>query len=95
MGIIVPIRFFTAYYPQGNGLAESSDKSSINIIKKLLEANKNNWKRKLINSLWEDRVSSKKSLGLSHFQIVYGVDIGFPTSLAVSVIKLLQEVGSE
>lgn len=27
----------TAYYPQGNGLAESSNKSLINIIKKLLE----------------------------------------------------------
>ena len=31
----------TAYYPQGNGLAESSNKSLINIIKKMLEANKN------------------------------------------------------
>ena len=29
----------TAYYPQGNGLAESSNKSLINIIKKLLEHN--------------------------------------------------------
>jgi hypothetical protein len=26
----------TAYYPQGNGLAESSNKSLINIIKKVL-----------------------------------------------------------
>jgi len=32
----------TAYYPQGNGLAESSNKSLINIIKKLLEENKKN-----------------------------------------------------
>jgi len=30
----------TTYYPQGNGLAESSNKSLINIIKKMLEANK-------------------------------------------------------
>jgi len=30
----------TAYYPQDNGLAESSNKSLINIIKKLLEENK-------------------------------------------------------
>ena len=32
----------TAYYPQGNGLAESSNKSLINIIKKLLEEKKKN-----------------------------------------------------
>ena len=37
----------TAYYPQGNGLDESSNKSLVNIIKKLLEEKKNhgmeNW----------------------------------------------------
>jgi len=32
----------TAYNPQGNGLAESSNKSLINIIKSLLEGNKKN-----------------------------------------------------
>ena len=30
----------TAYYPQGNGLAESSNKSLMRIIKKLLQQNK-------------------------------------------------------
>ena len=57
----------TRYYPQGNSLVESSKKSLINIIKKLLETNKKNWHKKLINALWEDWVSSKKSLGLSPF----------------------------
>eukprot|EP00253_Pinus_taeda_P032825 PITA_32825 len=33
----------TSYYPQGNGLAKSSNKSMIRIIKKLLEDNKRNW----------------------------------------------------
>ena len=32
----------TSYYPQGNGLAESSNKSLVRIIKKLLEDNKKN-----------------------------------------------------
>eukprot|EP00253_Pinus_taeda_P022756 PITA_22756 len=41
----------TAYYPQGNGLVESSNKSLINIIKKFLEENKKNWLRKLTNAL--------------------------------------------
>lgn len=85
----------TTYYLQGNGLGESSNKSLIKIIKKLLEANKKNWHKMLINALWVDQVSSKKSLGLSPFQTVYGVDNVFPTSLAVPIMKLLQEVGSE
>ena len=37
----------TTYYPQGNGLAESSNKSLMNIIKKLLEDNKKTWNKKL------------------------------------------------
>jgi transposase InsO family protein len=32
-----------AYYPQGNGLVESSNKSLINIIKKVLSENKKSW----------------------------------------------------
>lgn len=31
---------YTTYYPQGNGLVESSNKSLVNIIKKLLHENK-------------------------------------------------------
>jgi len=57
----------TAYHPQGNGLAESSSKYLVNIIKKVLEVNKKNWHKTLINALWADRVSTKKSIGMSSF----------------------------
>eukprot|EP00253_Pinus_taeda_P036690 PITA_36690 len=50
----------TAYYPQGNGLAESSNKSLIHIIKKMLEENKKNWHKKLTSALWADRMTTKK-----------------------------------
>ena len=85
----------TTYYAQGNGLAESSNKSLVNIIKKMLETNKRNWHRKLINALWANRVSCKKSIGMSPFELVYGTDSVFPTSLMVTVMRLLQEVASE
>eukprot|EP00253_Pinus_taeda_P028315 PITA_28315 len=85
----------TAYYPRGNGLAKSSNKSLVNIIKKMLEENKKNWHRKLVNTLWADRVSNKKSISMSPFELVYGMDTVFPTSLAVPVMSLLQEAGSE
>ena len=85
----------TAYHPQGNGLVESSNKSLVNIIKKLLDINKKSWQKKLVNALLADRVSQKKSIGMSPFVLVYGVDTVFPTSLVVPVVKLLQEAGSE
>jgi transposase InsO family protein len=57
----------TPYYPQGNGLTESSIKIMINIIKRLLEDNKKAWDSKLKFTLWADRVTTKRSLGLSLF----------------------------
>jgi transposase InsO family protein len=57
----------TPYYPQGNGLAESSNKSLIRIIKRLLEDNKRAWNLKLKFALWADRVSTKRSIGISPF----------------------------
>jgi transposase InsO family protein len=44
----------TPYYPQGNGLVESSNKSLIKIIKIFLEDNKKAWDSKLKFALWAD-----------------------------------------
>jgi len=84
-----------AYYPQGNGLAESSNKSLINIIKKLLEENKKNWHKKLVNALWADRLTTKRSIGKSPYELVYGMETTFPSSLGIPVINLLQEIQAE
>jgi hypothetical protein len=81
----------TTYYPHGNRLVESSNKILTIIIKKLLKVNKKDWKKKLIYAIWADRITTKRSIATSPFQIVYGTDIVFPTSLGMPVMKLLQE----
>jgi hypothetical protein len=81
----------TTYYPQGNGLAESSNKILIRIIKRLMQENKKAWKNKIIYALWVDIFTTKKSISMLPFQIVYGADAVFPTSLGFPVRKLLQE----
>jgi hypothetical protein len=85
----------TPYYPQGNEMAESSNKSLIKLIKKLLEDNQRAWDSKLKFSLWADRVTTKKSLGLSPFQLVYGIEVVFPTQLALHVANLFQDFEGE
>eukprot|EP00253_Pinus_taeda_P006548 PITA_06548 len=62
---------------------------------KLLEINKKSWHKRLVNALWGDWVSEKKSIGTSSFELVYGVDTIFPSSLTAPVVKLLQEADSE
>jgi hypothetical protein len=41
------------YYPQGNGLEESTNKTLIQVLKKIIATNQRNWHRKLIDALWE------------------------------------------
>ena len=84
-----------AYYPQGNGLEESSNKSLVRIIKNLLEDNKRSWNTKMKYGLWADRINTKREIGMSPFQLVYGVEVFFPTSLGVSVMNLLHEQQDE
>eukprot|EP00253_Pinus_taeda_P024213 PITA_24213 len=85
----------TSYYLQGNGLTESSNKSLIKIIKKLLEDNKRNWDSKLKFALWADRVTTKKSTWNSPFKLVYGTEAIFPIQLTLPVAKFLQEEWNE
>jgi hypothetical protein len=50
---------------------------------------------KLKFSLWADRVTTKRSLGVSPFHLVYGVEVFFPTQLSLPVEKFLQEYQGE
>ena len=85
----------TSYYPQGNGLAESSNKSLLRIIKNYWRTKKKNWDSKLKFALWADRVTNKKTIGNSPFKLVYGVDVVFPIQLILPVAKFLQEEQDE
>jgi hypothetical protein len=82
----------TTYYPQGNGLVESSNKSLMNIIKKVLTESKKAWHVHLKYALWEKRIGTKKSICMSPFQIVYGTDVVLPINVALHVMKLWQDV---
>ena len=62
----------TSYYPQGNGLVESSNKSLVRIVKKLLRDNKKAWHSKLKYALRENITNTKNSIDTSPFQLVYG-----------------------
>lgn len=59
------------------------------------QENKRNRHKNLTNALWADRVSTKRSINISPFQLVYGVEKIFPTSLVVPMMKILQEIDKE
>ena len=48
-----------------------------------------------MHALWADRLTLKKYIGMSPYQLVYGTNAIFPTSLGVPVMNLTQEIQSE
>jgi len=78
------------YYPQGNGLAESSNKNLISILKKIIGENKRSWDSKIKFALWADRITIKQSTGKSPFELVYGLDVTLPIHLKIPTYQLLQ-----
>jgi hypothetical protein len=71
-------------------LGESSNKRLIKIIKKVLEDNKKACDSKIKFSLWDDRVTTKRSLGISPFQLVYGIEVIYSTELSFPMANFLQ-----
>jgi hypothetical protein len=53
------------------------------------------WDSNLKFALWVDRVTTKRSLGVSPFHIVYGVEAIFPTHLSLLVENFLQDYQGE
>ena len=83
------LKHSTPYYPQGNGLAKSSNKIIIQSIRKLLKHNKRSWDSMPKYALWDDRITVKQAIGTSPFQLFYGTDAIFPIHLGIPVMKFL------
>ena len=46
-------------------------------------------------ALWDDRITIKKAIGTSPFQLVYGTDVVFPVPLGIPVMKFLHDSQEE
>ena len=79
------------YYPQGNGLAESTNKNLIRILKKTMIENQRSWHLVLPNALWADRVTPKNSLGVSPYTLVYGKEVVLPPNILFPSSIIAQE----
>jgi transposase InsO family protein len=74
------------YYPQGNGLVESTNKTLLQILKKTIDSNQRNWHMKLTETLWEIRTTPKDSTGMSLYLLVYEKDEKMPINLELNAL---------
>eukprot|EP00253_Pinus_taeda_P009467 PITA_09467 len=86
------LKYSANYYPQGNGLAESTNKILIRIIKRIVDQNQKNWHKALVNALWADRITKKASINTSPFNLVYGKEVVLPTHLVIPSLSLIQYI---
>jgi hypothetical protein len=61
----------------------------------VLTDNKRAWHSHLKFALWANRINTKRSTGISPFQLIYGIDVVLPINLAFPVMKLLQDSEEE
>jgi hypothetical protein len=88
-GII--IRYSANYYPQGNGVAESTNKNLVRILNKMVVDNQRNWHNLLHNALWDDRVTPKEAIGNSPYFLVYGQEAILSNGLYLPSLQLAQD----
>jgi hypothetical protein len=65
------------------------------IIKKVLTKNKKYWHIHLKYALWANRIGTKKSIGMSPFQLFYGTDVILHINLALPIMKLWKDANEE
>jgi transposase InsO family protein len=83
------------YYPQGNGLAESNNKNIMNIVKNIVGENKKSWDSKIKYALWEDRTTTKTSIGKTPFELVYGIEAHLPINLQIPALQVAQHFATD
>jgi hypothetical protein len=79
------------YYPQGNGLAESTNKTLQVILRKIVEANRTDWDRKLHSVLWAYRTSYKSSIRSIPFRMALGLEAVMPSEFIVPSLRIQSE----
>ena len=90
----------TPYYPQANGLAELTNKTMQNILRKIVNENQINWDTNLQSALWAYRATCKTSIRTTPFRLAFGLEAVMPVefqipSLWIQVKERLSEKESE
>lgn len=80
----IVLKFSSNYYPQGNGLAKSTNKNLLTLIEKLLDKNPKDQHTHLHFARWVDHTRHQTTLGNSPFCLIYGLELVFPVHLKIS-----------
>jgi hypothetical protein len=85
-------RVSTAYHPQTNRQAETSNRQLKSILTKTIERGGKDWSKKLDEALWAYRTTFKTPIGMTPYQFVYGKAFHLPVELEHKTYWAIKEM---
>jgi transposase InsO family protein len=85
-------RVCTAYHPQTNGQAETSNRQLKGILNKTIEKGAKDWSKKLDGALWAYRTVFKTPICMTPYQFVYGKACHLPVELEHKAYWAIKEM---
>jgi hypothetical protein len=82
----------TAYHPQTNGQAETSNRQLKSILNKTVEKGGEDWSKRLDEALWAYQTAHKTPIGMTPYQIVYGKSCNLPLELEHKAYWAIKEI---
>ncbi|XP_064965993.1 uncharacterized protein LOC135612876 [Musa acuminata AAA Group] len=79
----IQLRFSSVAYPQANGLAEVTNRSIIDGLKRRVSATRSAWIDELPSVLWALRTTPKTPTGESPYSLTFGTEAVLPSEVAV------------
>ncbi|MCO5599983.1 hypothetical protein L7F22_054091 [Adiantum nelumboides] len=89
-GCPVKLKKSTSYHPQANGQAESTNKTLIKILKKIVQEDKTDWDEKLDSALWSFRTAFKVTTCMTPFRRKYLMQLEEDRFVSSYITEIIQ-----